>query len=202
MSCFVEVEKGWLGFHRLASMWMYLMCKAIREQTGARVLLTGEIPCELFGCKHTDFAPSAGTFYTDEEFEERRKRYGFVRPFFSRENGPDRRNQKELYPRNCVSLLRFDERFSHLRTCSKRSPGAVFPGIFSSLLSVRREGMQGLFLTLQRVIAHLAGADLGHDEELAVAHLTGVKGLAGRVDDLLHGHLASTFTLGGSLTPR
>ncbi|MBQ7168020.1 MAG: asparagine synthase B [Treponema sp.] len=52
-----------------ASMGMYLICKAIHEQTDIRVLLTGEISDELFGYKYTDFAPSA------EEFqEEARKR--------------------------------------------------------------------------------------------------------------------------------
>ena len=42
-----------------ASMGMYLVCKAIHEQTDVRVLLTGEISDELFGYKYTDFAPSA-----------------------------------------------------------------------------------------------------------------------------------------------
>ncbi|MBQ9898501.1 MAG: asparagine synthase B [Ruminococcus sp.] len=45
-----------------ASMGMYLLCKAIHEQTDIRVLLTGEISDELFGYKHTDFAPSAEAF--------------------------------------------------------------------------------------------------------------------------------------------
>ena len=40
-----------------ASMGMYLLCKAIHEQTDIRVLLTGEISDELFGYKYTDFAP-------------------------------------------------------------------------------------------------------------------------------------------------
>lgn len=39
-----------------ASMGMYLLCKAIHEQTDIRVLLTGEISDELFGYKYTDFA--------------------------------------------------------------------------------------------------------------------------------------------------
>ena len=45
-----------------ASMGMYLVCKAIHEQTDVRVLLTGEISDELFGYKYTDFAPSAAAF--------------------------------------------------------------------------------------------------------------------------------------------
>lgn len=45
-----------------ASMGMYLICKAIHEQTDIRVLLTGEISDELFGYKYTDFAPSAEEF--------------------------------------------------------------------------------------------------------------------------------------------
>lgn len=45
-----------------ASMGMYLVCKAIHEQTDIRVLLTGEISDEIFGYKYTDFAPSAEEF--------------------------------------------------------------------------------------------------------------------------------------------
>ena len=45
-----------------ASMGMYLVCKAIHEQTDIRVLLTGEISDELFGYKYTDFAPTAKEF--------------------------------------------------------------------------------------------------------------------------------------------
>ena len=45
-----------------ASMGMYLLCKAIHEQTDVRVLLTGEISDELFGYKYTDFAPSPEEF--------------------------------------------------------------------------------------------------------------------------------------------
>ena len=52
-----------------ASMGMYLVCKAIHEQTDLRVILTGEISDELFGYKYTDFAPSAETF--QEEAEKR-----------------------------------------------------------------------------------------------------------------------------------
>ena len=40
-----------------ASLGMYLVCKAIHQQTDIRVLLTGEISDELFGYKYTDFAP-------------------------------------------------------------------------------------------------------------------------------------------------
>lgn len=52
-----------------ASLGMYLVCKAIHEQTDIRVLLTGEISDELFGYKYTDFAPDAEAFQ-----EESRKR--------------------------------------------------------------------------------------------------------------------------------
>jgi asparagine synthase (glutamine-hydrolysing) len=52
-----------------ASMGMYLICKAIHEQTDIRVLLTGEISDELFGYKYTDYAPSAQAF--QEEAEKR-----------------------------------------------------------------------------------------------------------------------------------
>jgi asparagine synthase (glutamine-hydrolysing) len=45
-----------------ASMGMYLICKAIHNQTDIRVLLTGEISDELFGYKYTDFAPDAEEF--------------------------------------------------------------------------------------------------------------------------------------------
>ncbi len=51
-----------------ASMGMYLVCKAIHEQTDIRVLMTGEISDELFGYKYTDFAPSA------EEFQKESKK--------------------------------------------------------------------------------------------------------------------------------
>ena len=52
-----------------ASMGMYLICKAIHEQSDIRVLLTGEISDELFGYKYTDFAPNAAAF--QEEAEKR-----------------------------------------------------------------------------------------------------------------------------------
>ncbi|MBO4770431.1 MAG: asparagine synthase B [Clostridia bacterium] len=50
-----------------ASIGMYLVCKAIHEKTGIRVLLTGEISDELFGYKYTDFAPNAREFQTESE---------------------------------------------------------------------------------------------------------------------------------------
>ncbi|MBO4869867.1 MAG: asparagine synthase B [Clostridia bacterium] len=50
-----------------ASMGMYLVCKAIHEQTDIRVLLTGEISDELFGYKYTDFAPDAEAFQREAE---------------------------------------------------------------------------------------------------------------------------------------
>ena len=50
-----------------ASMGMYLVCKAIHEQTDIRVLLTGEISDELFGYKYTDFAPDAAAFQTEAQ---------------------------------------------------------------------------------------------------------------------------------------
>ena len=50
-----------------ASIGMYLVCKAIHEQTDIRVLLTGEISDELFGYKYTDFAPSAVEFQREAE---------------------------------------------------------------------------------------------------------------------------------------
>ena len=50
-----------------ASMGMYLVCKAIHEQTDIRVLLTGEISDELFGYKYTDFAPSAEEFQKESQ---------------------------------------------------------------------------------------------------------------------------------------
>ena len=46
---------------------MYLVCKAIHEQTDIRVLLTGEISDELFGYKYTDFAPDAKAFQEESE---------------------------------------------------------------------------------------------------------------------------------------
>jgi len=50
-----------------ASIGMYLLCKAIHEQSDIRVLLTGEISDELFGYKYTDFAPSAEEFQKEAE---------------------------------------------------------------------------------------------------------------------------------------
>jgi asparagine synthase (glutamine-hydrolysing) len=45
-----------------ASIGMYLVCKAIHEQSDIGVLLTGEISDELFGYKYTDFAPTPLAF--------------------------------------------------------------------------------------------------------------------------------------------
>lgn len=50
-----------------ASIGMYLVCKAIHEQTDIRVLLTGEISDELFGYKYTDFAPDACAFQKESQ---------------------------------------------------------------------------------------------------------------------------------------
>ena len=50
-----------------ASIGMYLCCRAIREQTDIRVLLTGEVSDELFGYKYTDFAPSPAAFQAEAE---------------------------------------------------------------------------------------------------------------------------------------
>ncbi|MGI5959254.1 MAG: asparagine synthase B [Massiliimalia sp.] len=50
-----------------ASIGMYLVCKAVHEQTDIRVLLTGEISDELFGYKYTDFAPSARDFQEESK---------------------------------------------------------------------------------------------------------------------------------------
>jgi len=50
-----------------ASVGMYLICKAIHQQTGIRVLMTGEISDELFGYKYTDFAPDAEAFQQEAQ---------------------------------------------------------------------------------------------------------------------------------------
>lgn len=50
-----------------ASVGMYLVCKAIHENTDIRVLLTGEISDELFGYKYTDFAPNAEEFQKESQ---------------------------------------------------------------------------------------------------------------------------------------
>ena len=50
-----------------ASMGMYLLCKAIHEQTDIRVILTGEVSDEIFGYKYTDFAPTAEAFQKEAE---------------------------------------------------------------------------------------------------------------------------------------
>ena len=50
-----------------ASIGMYLVCRAIHEQSDVRVILTGEISDEIFGYKYTDFAPSAEEFQKEAE---------------------------------------------------------------------------------------------------------------------------------------
>ncbi len=50
-----------------ASIGMYLVCRAIHEQSDIRVILTGEISDEIFGYKYTDFAPSAAEFQKEAE---------------------------------------------------------------------------------------------------------------------------------------
>ncbi|MCM1027242.1 MAG: asparagine synthase B [Roseburia sp.] len=50
-----------------ASIGMYLVCKAIHEQSNLRVIMTGEISDEIFGYKYTDFAPSAEEFQREAE---------------------------------------------------------------------------------------------------------------------------------------
>ncbi|MBR2765432.1 MAG: asparagine synthase B [Blautia sp.] len=50
-----------------ASIGMYLVCKAVHEQSDLRVILTGEVSDEIFGYKYTDFAPSAEEFQKEAE---------------------------------------------------------------------------------------------------------------------------------------
>ncbi len=50
-----------------ASVGMYLVCKAIHEQSDTRVIMTGEISDEIFGYKYTDFAPDADAFQKEAE---------------------------------------------------------------------------------------------------------------------------------------
>ncbi len=50
-----------------ASIGMYLVCKAIHEQSDIRVIMTGEISDEIFGYKYTDFAPDAEEFQKEAE---------------------------------------------------------------------------------------------------------------------------------------
>lgn len=52
-----------------ASIAMYLLCKAIHQQTDIKVILTGEVSDELFGYKYTDFAPNPKAF--QEEAQKR-----------------------------------------------------------------------------------------------------------------------------------
>ena len=58
-----------------ASVGMYLVCRAIHEQTDLKVLLTGEISDELFGYKYTDFAPNAAEFQKEAEKRLRELHY-------------------------------------------------------------------------------------------------------------------------------
>ena len=50
-----------------ASIGMYLVCRAIHEQSDIRVIMTGEISDEIFGYKYTDFAPDAEAFQKEAE---------------------------------------------------------------------------------------------------------------------------------------
>lgn len=50
-----------------ASIGMYLVCRAIHEQSDIRVILTGEISDEIFGYKYTDYAPDAEAFQKEAE---------------------------------------------------------------------------------------------------------------------------------------
>ncbi|MCX8514531.1 MAG: asparagine synthase B [Burkholderiales bacterium] len=50
-----------------ASIPMYLLCKYIRQNSTAKVILTGEISDELFGYKYTDFAPNAQEFQVESQ---------------------------------------------------------------------------------------------------------------------------------------
>lgn len=50
-----------------ASIGMYLVCRAIHENSDRRVILTGEISDEIFGYKYTDFAPDAAAFQQEAE---------------------------------------------------------------------------------------------------------------------------------------
>lgn len=58
-----------------ASIGMYLVCKAIHENTDIKVLMTGEISDELFGYKYTDFAPNAQEFQKESEKRVRELHY-------------------------------------------------------------------------------------------------------------------------------
>ena len=46
---------------------MYLICKYIHENTGLKVLLTGEVSDEIFGYKYTDFAPTPAEFQKEAQ---------------------------------------------------------------------------------------------------------------------------------------
>ena len=57
-----------------ASLGMYLICKAIKETTDIKVLMTGEVSDEIFGYKYTDFAPTPKAFQ-DEAAKRVRELY-------------------------------------------------------------------------------------------------------------------------------
>ena len=63
----IRILESWDITTIRASIGMYLLCKKIRETGDVKVLLTGEIPDELFGYKYTDFAPSADEFQKEAE---------------------------------------------------------------------------------------------------------------------------------------
>jgi asparagine synthase (glutamine-hydrolysing) len=48
-----------------ASIGMYLICKAIKETTDIKVLMTGEVSDEIFGYKYTDFSPNGHEFQAE-----------------------------------------------------------------------------------------------------------------------------------------
>lgn len=63
----VWVTETWDVTTIRASIPMYLLCKYVRNNTGVRVVLSGEISDELFGYKYTDFAPNAGEFQKESQ---------------------------------------------------------------------------------------------------------------------------------------
>jgi len=50
-----------------ASVGMYLVCRAIHENSSVRVVMTGEISDEIFGYKYTDYAPDAQAFQLEAQ---------------------------------------------------------------------------------------------------------------------------------------
>lgn len=63
----VWVTETWDVTTIRASTPMYLLCKYIRNNSGVRVVLSGEISDELFGYKYTDFAPDAAEFQKESQ---------------------------------------------------------------------------------------------------------------------------------------